>query len=150
MSTQDCPFCGIASGPERDQVVYLDDTVAAFMDLFPAAAGHLLVAPRRHCAGLGDLDEETGASMWRVAHRLARAARASGLPCEGVNLLLCDGVAAGQSVFHVHLHVIPRCAGDGIIFRAGHGRGRPEAGELGRNASSFRAALAQLAGLSLP
>lgn len=144
MMTQDCPFCGIANGPQAGQVVYADGTVAAFMDLFPATAGHVLVTPRQHCSGLGGLDEDTGAAMWRVAHRLARAMRLSGVPCEGVNLLLCDGAAAGQSVFHAHLHVIPRSADDGVLFRAGSGRGRPGAAELSRSAESVRAALAQL------
>lgn len=82
------------------------------MDLRPVNPGHLLVVPRTHAVGLEDLQEDAGVQVWKVAHRLGRALRRSGLRCEGVNLLLADGEAAFQEVFHVHLHVIPRFAGD--------------------------------------
>jgi histidine triad (HIT) family protein len=146
MTGQQCPFCDIASGAERDQVVHADSSVVAFMDLYPATDGHLLVAPVHHRAGLGDLDEETGTAMWRAGHRAAAALRRSGLRCEGINLLLCDGAAAGQSVFHVHLHVIPRYRGDGIVLRAGHGRASPAESELRERAGAIRACLARTAG----
>jgi diadenosine tetraphosphate (Ap4A) HIT family hydrolase len=71
-----------------------------------------MVVPKRHASFLADLNEETGAWMFRVAMRLAATLRASGLRCEGVNLFLADGDAAGQEVFHVHLHVFPRFDGD--------------------------------------
>ncbi len=83
------------------------------MDLNPVTPGHLLVVPRKHAVGLQDLDGATGAHVWSVAHRLARALRRSSLRCEGINMLVCDGEAAFQTVFHFHLHVIPRYAGDG-------------------------------------
>jgi len=93
--------------------VYEDDTVVAFMDLNPVTPGHLLVVPRGHAVGLEDLDRAVGAHVWAVAHDMSRALRRSSLRCEGINLFLCDGEVAFQSVFHVHLHVIPRYAGDG-------------------------------------
>jgi histidine triad (HIT) family protein len=68
---------------------------------------------------LSELDEETGAQLFRVAMRLSEALRQSGVRCEGVNLFLADGEAAGQEVFHVHLHLIPRFRGDGFGFRFG-------------------------------
>jgi histidine triad (HIT) family protein len=69
--------------------------------------------PRNHAVGLEDLDEAAAAQVWSVANKMARALRRSSLRCEGMNLLLCDGEVAFQTVFHVHLHVIPRYAGDG-------------------------------------
>ena len=77
----------------------------------PVTPGHVLVVPRHHEALLDDLDEELGAKVYRLAHRLSRALRRSGLRCEGVNLFLADGEAAFQEIPHVHLHVFPRYAG---------------------------------------
>jgi diadenosine tetraphosphate (Ap4A) HIT family hydrolase len=108
----DCVFCAIVRREAEASVVFEDDLVIAFMDLSPVTPGHLLVIPKDHSVGLEDLPEHLGVRVWEVAHRLGRALRRSGLHCEGVNLFLADGVAAGQEVFHVHLHVFPRFAGD--------------------------------------
>lgn len=89
------------------------------MDIRPVNPGHLLVIPLAHAAGLATLESGTGAQMFRVGQRLAEALRRSGVRCDGINFLLADGEAAGQEVFHVHLHVIPRHAGDGFGFRYG-------------------------------
>jgi histidine triad (HIT) family protein len=110
----ECLLCDIIAGRLESSQVYADDRVVAFMDIRPVTPGHLLVVPRAHDAGLESLDEDLGAHVFRVAQRMARALRRSGLPCEGVNLFLADGEAAGQEVFHVHLHVFPRTAGDGF------------------------------------
>ena len=93
--------------------MYEDDTVVAFMDLNPVTPGHLLVVPRKHAAGLEDLDGATSAHAWSVGHEMSRALRRSDLGCDGINVFLCDGEAAFQTVFHFHLHVIPRYVGDG-------------------------------------
>lgn len=113
-----CPFCAIVAGEAEASVVHEDDTAVVFMDLNPVTPGHLLVVPRRHAAGLEDLDEDTGAHLWRLAHRMARALRTSGLRCEGVNVFVADGAAAFQEVFHVHVHVFPRFEGDGFRIDA--------------------------------
>lgn len=110
---QDCVFCAIAAQQAAASVVYEDETVVAFMDLNPVTAGHLLVVPRKHAMGLEDLDATTSTHAWSVGHDLARALRRSALGPEGINILLCDGEVAFQTVFHFHLHVIPRYAGDG-------------------------------------
>jgi histidine triad (HIT) family protein len=110
----DCVFCAIVAGTEPASVIFEDAEVLAFLDIRPITPGHLLVVPKRHASFLADLDEVTGAWMFRVAMRLAETLRASDLRCEGVNLFLADGDAAGQEVFHVHLHVFPRFAGDGF------------------------------------
>ena len=108
----DCIFCAIVAGNAPASVVYGDADLLAFIDIRPVTSGHLLIIPKRHAPYLADLDEVTGARMFTVAMRLAQALRASGLRCEGINLFLADGAAAFQEVFHTHLHIIPRFAGD--------------------------------------
>ncbi|GAW51266.1 MULTISPECIES: HIT family protein [unclassified Nocardioides] len=110
---QECIFCDIAAGRAEASVVYEDDIAVAFMDLYPVVPGHLVVVPRKHAVGLEDLDGETSAHVWSVGHDLSLALRRSTLLCDGINFLVCDGEAAFQTVFHFHLHVIPRYAGDG-------------------------------------
>jgi len=112
-----CVFCDIVRGDAPSSMVYADEVVMAFMDIQPVNPGHLLVVPRTHAAYLGELDPETGGRMFQVGMMLAEAVRCSGVRCEGVNLFLADGEAAGQEVFHVHLHIIPRSYGDGFGFR---------------------------------
>jgi histidine triad (HIT) family protein len=118
-----CIFCRIVAREAEASLVYQDALVSAFMDAHPIAEGHILVVPKRHACGLADLDEPSAGRMMGVGRRLAGALRRSGLPCEGVNLLLADGAAAGQSVFHCHLHVIPRTSGDGFGLRRALGLG---------------------------
>ena len=115
----DCVFCGIVAGRLPASVVWRGEGCTAFMDIQPINAGHVLVVPDEHATGLADLPENTGARIFRIAQRMATALYGSGLDCEGVNLFLADGEAAGQEVFHVHLHVIPRFDGDGFGLRFG-------------------------------
>lgn len=110
---EDCIFCAIAERRADASVVFEDDVVVAFMDVAPVTPGHLLVVPREHAVGLEDLDPSTSGRVWSVGHHLARALRRSEFAPEGINVLLCDGEAAFQTVFHFHLHVIPRYKGDG-------------------------------------
>jgi diadenosine tetraphosphate (Ap4A) HIT family hydrolase len=116
----DCIFCAIIAGQEPASIVYEDDDILAFLDIFPINAGHTLVVPKRHAARLADLDDATAAKMIVAANRVAQALYRSGLFCQGINLTLADGAAAGQEVPHVHLHVVPRFRGDGFhCMRAG-------------------------------
>jgi len=137
-----CVFCEILAGEEPASFLHRDETCTAFMDIQPVNPGHLLVIPNRHASSLAELEIETGAQLFRVAQRLAGALRQSGERCEGVNLFLADGRAAGQDVFHVHLHVIPRYAGDGHGHRFSPSYyelpGRPE---LDRLAEQIRSSL---------
>lgn len=122
-----CVFCEIIAGRAESSLAYEDEHVIAFMDVRPLTPGHLLVVPRSHADSLEALEEDLGAHLFRTGHRLARALRRSGLPCEGVNLFLADGEAAFQEVFHVHLHVLPRTPGDGLrVNAAWHHPGRAE------------------------
>lgn len=117
---------------------YEDALVVCVMDVRPVNRGHLLVIPKRHAASLAELSEETGAELFRVAMRMQRAIRASGLPCDGINFLLADGESAGQDVFHVHLHVVPRHAGDGFAITST--ATTPSRVELDQAAAAIRAA----------
>ncbi len=138
----DCVFCDILSGKLPASTVYQDERCTAFMDIQPVNSGHVLVIPNRHATFLADLDEETGGHMFRVAQRLARALRNSGVRCEGVNFFLADGAAAMQDVFHVHLHVFPRYRGDGFGLRFSPAYSvRPDRSELDAVAEQIRSAL---------
>ncbi len=111
---ESCIFCEMIDGQGEITFVYQDELVSAFMDIQPVNAGHILVVPNEHATNLADLPGETGAHLFQVAQRLAAALRSAGLRCEGVNFFLADGEAAGQEVFHVHLHVFPRYKDDGF------------------------------------
>jgi histidine triad (HIT) family protein len=110
----ECIFCKLLSGELEVSMVYQDDRCSAFMDIQPVNAGHMLVVPRIHASSLAELMEEDGAQMFQVAQRLAAVLKVGVVKCEGVNLFLADGEAAGQEIFHVHLHVFPRHKGDGF------------------------------------
>ena len=101
------------AGEAPAHVVYDDDATVAFMDINPATEGHVLVVPRRHSDDLWDLPADDGEAVWRATHRLAIAARDAFRP-DGLNLVQATRSAAFQSVFHFHMHVIPRYAGDAI------------------------------------
>jgi histidine triad (HIT) family protein len=112
-----CIFCDILADRAPASFIHRDDLCVAFMDIRPVNPGHVLVVPRIHAALISGLDEVTVGHMLQVAQRVDVALRASGIKCEGVNLIISDGAVAGQEVPHVHLHVIPRFHGDGHHFR---------------------------------
>ncbi len=114
-----CVFCEIVAGRVPSSQVYQDERCTAFMDVQPVNPEHMLIIPNQHSAFLSELDEETGAQMFRIAQRLSHSLRISGLKCEGINFFLADGKAAMQEVLHVHLHVFPRYSGDGFGLRFG-------------------------------
>lgn len=108
----ECIFCAIIENRAPGSVLHEDEQCVVFMDIGPINPGHALVVPRFHAAGLADLPEEAGMHLFKIAQRTAAAIRRTDIACEGVNLFLADGEVAFQDVFHVHLHVIPRFAGD--------------------------------------
>lgn len=136
----DCLFCSIVAGEVPSQMVYEDESSLAFLDIQPINRGHTLVIPKEHATGLSDLPPAAAAHMMQVAQKIGAALRAADLQCEGVNLLLADGEAAGQEVPHVHLHVVPRAYGDGFgySFPADYAQ-KPEQDELAQIAASLRA-----------
>jgi histidine triad (HIT) family protein len=107
----DCLFCRIVAGEIPATVVDSDDRTIAFMDINPATRGHLLVVPRGHATNLLEISDEDLAACARTAKRLA-ARLSERLGADGVNLLNSCGAAAWQTVFHFHIHVIPRYGGD--------------------------------------
>jgi len=139
---EDCTFCRIIKGVAPASIAYSDEKVMAIMDIQPVNSGHVLIIPKIHAAQLSELSEETGAHMFKIAMRITEALRQSDIKCEGINLFLADGEAAGQEIFHVHLHVIPRSRGDGFKIKFGPNySSRPEREELYRIGEKIREAM---------
>jgi len=137
-----CIFCKIVRQEAPASVVDEDADTFAFMDIHPVNTGHVLVIPKQHAANLAELPPDLGAQLFKKGMVVAAALRRSGLRCEGVNFLLADGKAAGQVVFHVHLHVFPRFEGDGIRPRRGIQQGNTaERTDLDAAAAKIRAAI---------
>ncbi len=107
----DCLFCKIVAGELPATLVHDDERTVAFMDINPATRGHLLVVPREHAADLHEIGAEDLAACSLAAQQLAGRMRER-LGADGVNLISCAGAAAWQTVFHFHLHVVPRFEGD--------------------------------------
>ena len=103
----DCLFCRIVAGELPARIVDSDERTVSFMDISPATRGHALVIPRAHAADLLEIDDEDLAACAAAARRLAARARER-LGADGINLLNSCGPAAWQTVFHFHMHVIPR------------------------------------------
>jgi len=138
----DCIFCAIVQGKSEASVVYENDRVMAFMDILPINPGHTLVIPKGHYAGLQELPPDIGGEVFKVAMQVDEAIRNSEIPCAGTNLLLANGQAAGQEIFHLHLHVIPRLVGDGSGFRfGGVNRSQPLRQQLNELAGKIKSAL---------
>ncbi|WP_276261049.1 HIT family protein [Haloglomus litoreum] len=133
----ECPFCEIVGGEAAASVVAETDETLAFVDLNPATEGHTLVIPKEHAAGLEGLDPAVGGRLFEEGMAIAAAAREA-LDPDGINFFLADGVAAGQEVFHVHLHVVPRYEGDDVQFVAEQSRADRE--ELDAVADRLRGA----------
>lgn len=141
-SMDGCVFCEVLAGRLPASVVMRDAGCTAFMDVQPINPGHVLVVPDHHAASLAELPEDAGARLFRTAQKVAVALYGSGLRCEGINLLLADGEAAGQDVFHAHLHVIPRFEGDGFGLMFGPDYANvPGREEFERTAERIRGAL---------
>ena len=114
---ENCVFCKILDGKLSVSMIYEDDKIAVFVDLYPVNEGHLLIIPKYHASAMKDVDTDTLRHMMAMAQKMNAALRTSKYKCEGVNLFVADGEAAGQEVFHCHLHVYPRFEGDGFGFR---------------------------------
>ncbi len=134
-----CLFCKIIAGQIPSAKVYEDDKVFAFMNLQQKNPGHTLVIPKEHHRNLYDISEEVAAEVARVTVRLAKAIKAAFQP-DGLNALQNSEPAAMQSVFHYHLHLIPRYEGDDLFAIWRSPAATPE--ELNTNAAKIRAELA--------
>jgi histidine triad (HIT) family protein len=111
-----CIFCEVINGSVPSFKIYEDDEFLAILDRFPSALGHALIMPKTHAQDVFALNAETAKGLFPLAKRVAEALRAE-LGCDGINILQNNGEAAGQSVNHLHVHVIPRFYGDGTEIR---------------------------------
>ncbi|MET8422868.1 HIT domain-containing protein [Nocardia sp. NPDC004860] len=136
-------FSDIVAGRAPSSKVYEDEDCLAFMDIRPVTPGHVLVIPKTPVPSLAELDPALGGKLFQVGQRIAAGLRESEVHCDGVNFFLADGVTAGQEVFHVHLHVIPRTPGDGFGLRARPTS--PARADLDYLAGSIRGALSRIA-----
>lgn len=110
----DCIFCRIAAGQIPSATVYEDDDFRAIMDIAPAHKGHIIVLPKTHAENLLTCDPAVAAKALPVVQKIATALKKT-LGCDGINILQNNGTAAGQTVFHLHIHIIPRYENDGIL-----------------------------------
>jgi histidine triad (HIT) family protein len=108
-----CTFCDLIHGAGEVSICYEDADAVAFMDVQPVNAGHVLVVPRRHFERFEDVPAELAMHLFRVAARLVPAVKKV-TDAEGMNIVVNSGSAAGQDEPHYHVHVIPRCTGDGF------------------------------------
>ena len=134
----DCVFCNIVAGQIPSAKVHEDELTLAFMDIGEVSPGHVLVTVKPHVENIYGLNDALAAAVFRTAARVARAVRNAYSP-EGVTLYQANGVAAGQTVFHFHLHLVPRYAADGM--RLTWPAKNPPREQLEANAAKLRAAL---------
>lgn len=110
MKENNCIFCKLASGEIGSNTIYEDEMFRVILDAAPASKGHALIIPKEHYADLYEIDEEVAGLAMRLAKKLA-VHMTGVLKCDGFNLVQNNGEVAGQTVFHFHLHLIPRYAG---------------------------------------
>lgn len=146
-SAGDCIFCKIVRREAPASIVRDDPSTLAFLDIQPMNPGHVLVIPKAHAAYIEDLPPAAVGPILEASKDISRALRTSGIRCEAVSFYLANGKEAGQEVFHVHMHVIPRWRGDGLGLRVRPDRRRiADREELDRLAAQIRAARDRSAG----
>ena len=120
MADENCIFFKIIEGEIPSTAVYEDEDFRAILDVNPAARGHVIILPKKHAANIFELDEAEASKVFPIAKKIATAVMKT-YHCDGVNILQNNGEAAGQTVFHLHVHVVPRYYGDGvnIMWKAG-------------------------------
>ncbi|MFN2112905.1 MAG: HIT family protein [Anaerolineales bacterium] len=142
---EDCPFCRMIKGDLAATFVYQNSLCSALMIMQPVNPGHVLLIPNEHIGSLEDLPLETAHHLIRVSQHLASAIRGSGFECDGINLYLADGRAAGQNIPHLQLHIIPRAENDGFELNlSARSAELPTKEELEKNAHHLRQALKDL------
>lgn len=112
MREENCIFCKIANGEIPSKTLYEDEKFRVILDLGPAARGHALILPKEHYANLYELPEELAGEAMKLAKKMAEC-MTKRLECDGFNLMQNNGETAGQTVFHFHMHLIPRYKTDG-------------------------------------
>lgn len=122
----DCLFCKIIAGEIPAAKIYEDEKSLAFLDIMPASYGHTLVIPKEHHANFDEVPQEVLCQTISCAQKIGRAIKQA-LNLEGYNVDIHNGQVAGQSIHHLHIHIIPRRAGDGLALFP---RGKYEGGEM--------------------
>ena len=115
MNKDDCIFCKIANGEIPSATVYEDSICRVILDLNPANKGHALIIPKEHFDNIYSMDAETAAKIFTIATEVAKAQKAELNP-DGLNILQNNGEAAGQTVFHFHMHLVPRYIKDNVTM----------------------------------
>lgn len=120
MKEEKCIFCKIANGEIPSKTIYEDETFRVILDLGPATRGHALILPKDHYKDLYELPDETAEGAIKLAKKMAAIMKEK-LSCDGFNIVQNNGETAGQTVFHFHMHLIPRYQNDGqqIGWKAG-------------------------------
>lgn len=138
MKDADCIFCKIANGEIPSSTIYEDDTFRVILDLGPANPGHALILPKEHFKDITEIDAGIAAKVLPLAAKIGTAMK-KGLGCDGFNVVQNNGPAAGQTVFHFHVHVIPRYDSDPKMVSWTPGKYAD--GEIEKIAEKIRAAL---------
>lgn len=125
MSETNCIFCKIIEGEIPSKTLYEDDDFKVIFDISPASRGHVIILPKYHAANIFELPEKVTADAFIMAKKIATVLK-SVLNCDGVNILQNNGEAAGQTVFHLHIHVIPRYKDDNMGLTWKQGEADPE------------------------
>lgn len=135
MKKDDCIFCKIANGEIPSTTVYEDEEFRVIFDIAPASKGHALILPKEHYANIFDIDKDVAGRLFALATRIAKGLKKE-LNCEGMNIVQNNGEIAGQTVFHFHLHLIPRYTGDTV--NVGWKPGEADMEELAKHAEAVR------------
>lgn len=125
MQKEDCIFCKIAKGEIPSTTVYENEDFRVIFDIAPASKGHTLIIPKQHYDDIFDMDAQTGGRLFSLATAVAKSLKKE-LNCEGMNIVQNNGLIAGQTVFHFHLHLIPRYAGDTVNIKWNPGEANQE------------------------
>lgn len=112
----DCIFCKIIAGEIPSKTVYEDDNFKAILDISPASRGHVIILPKNHADNIFEISDEDAAGIMVVAKKIASKVK-NVFGCDGVNILQNNGEVAGQTVFHLHVHIIPRYENDSVDIK---------------------------------
>lgn len=123
MKREDCIFCKIANGEIPSATLYEDEDFRVILDLSPASKGHALILPKEHASNIYELPDELAAKAMVVAKKVGTVLR-EGLKCDGLNIVQNNGEPAGQTVFHFHMHLIPRYEGDNVRVKVTWDQGK--------------------------
>jgi histidine triad (HIT) family protein len=143
MSDHECVFCRIVAGTSPCQKIYEDDATLSFMDIHPANDGHCLVIPKLHFETVLDMSADAFAAVARTVTKIARAVN-DALQPGGISLVQANGELAGQTVPHVHVHILPRRSDDNLLLnwdRAGTGRNNADSARIAEIAARLRSRL---------